>query len=60
MGWAIAFGLAAASLAALRFSGKCSRMALELACAALLLGLAGYAWQGSPEMTGHPAASTAR
>jgi cytochrome c-type biogenesis protein CcmH len=54
MGWTFAFGFAAISFAALYLSGRCSRLALELAGAALLVGIAGYAWQGSPDMPGHP------
>ena len=58
MGWLLAFGIAAAAFAALYFSGRCSRLALEVSAAALLLGLAGYAWQGSPSMPGNPFASS--
>jgi len=54
MGWIMAIGLAVLAFAALWLSRRCSRMALELAGAALLLGLVGYAWQGSPEMPGRP------
>jgi len=54
MGWIFAFGIAATTFAALYLSGRCSRMALEIAFAALLVGLAGYAWQGSPDMPGNP------
>ena len=35
-------------------SGRCSRLALELAAVAGLLALAGYAWQGRPDLPGHP------
>lgn len=54
MGWLFAIGLAAICLGALWRSGRCSRQALEIVGAALLLGLAGYAWQGSPDMVGAP------
>ncbi len=54
MGWLFAFGIALLVLAALYFSGRVSRMALEITVAALLVGLAGYAWQGSPDMPGNP------
>lgn len=54
MGYAFSIGFAALSLIALKLSGRCSRMALELSVAALLVGIAGYAWQGSPSMPGHP------
>jgi hypothetical protein len=52
--------MAALALGALHRSGRCSRLALELAAALLLAGLAGYAWQGSPAMPGQPAAASAR
>jgi len=50
--FAIAF--AALSLVALWRSKRANRLALELAGALLLVGLAGYAWQGSPSMPGNP------
>mgnify|MGYP001342111309 CR=1 FL=1 len=59
-GWIIAGLMAALALGALHRSGRCSRLALELAAALLLAGLAGYAWQGSPAMPGQPAAASAR
>jgi len=55
MGWLIAIGLAALALGALRLSGRCPRLALELAAALLLAGLAGYGWQGSPDLPEHRA-----
>jgi len=60
MGWLFAMLFAALSLGALWKSGRCSRMSLELACAAILIGLAGYAWQGSPDMPGNPVSSSPR
>ncbi|MEP7221984.1 MAG: hypothetical protein ABI673_04870 [Novosphingobium sp.] len=54
MGFVFAAAFAAITLLALYFSGRCSRQALELAAAALLIGLAGYTWQGSPSMPGNP------
>jgi len=54
MGWIFAFGFAALAILALYLSGRCSRLAMELGGAVLLAGLAGYAWQGSPDMPGHP------
>lgn len=54
MGWIFAIALAALSILALWKSGYCSRMALELGAAAALVALAGYGWQGSPNMAGQP------
>lgn len=54
MGWIIAAVLAAATFAALYFSRRCSRQALELIAAALVLALAGYGWQANPDMPGNP------
>ena len=54
MGWLAILALAAAiGLTLWRYAGL-SRGALELVMAALLLGLAGYAWQGSPGRAGAP------
>jgi cytochrome c-type biogenesis protein CcmH len=57
MGWFILFLLIAVSLAALRLldvRGPC----LTASAAALLLGAAGYALQGRPDLPGAPAAGT--
>lgn len=54
MGWIFAFGLAALGFGYLWQSGRCNRLALELLAAFLLVGLAGYAWQGSPDLPGKP------
>lgn len=53
-GWILAGLLCALALGALRLSGRCSRLALELSAALLLAALAGYAWQGSPDLPGQP------
>ena len=54
MGWAVIVALAAlVGISLWRFGGL-PRAALELLGAALLLGLAGYAWQGSPTLAGSP------
>ncbi|NWK95275.1 cytochrome C biosynthesis protein [Sphingobium lactosutens] len=53
-GWIIAFGLAALVFLALLFAGRIPRSAREISAAALLLGLAGYAWQGHPGLAGAP------
>ncbi len=57
MGWLIALAFAALALLGLWLSGRCSRAALYLAGAALLLALAGYGWQGSPDIAGKPVAA---
>ncbi|MGB7654589.1 MAG: hypothetical protein WBL74_03825 [Novosphingobium sp.] len=54
MGWILAIVFAAASFAALYFSRRCSCQALELAAATILVALAGYGWQGSPDQAGNP------
>ena len=54
MGWLFAFGFAALSMFALYRSGRCSRLALELAGAAALVALADYGWQGNPDLPGQP------
>lgn len=59
-GWIFAIGLGACSFAGLYFSKRCSRLALELAGAAILVALAGYGWQGSPDMAGNPVTPAAR
>ena len=59
MGWAITLALALLSWLALYLSRRCSRQALELAAAAILIALAGYAWQGHPDTPGRPMTSTA-
>jgi tetratricopeptide (TPR) repeat protein len=54
MGWVVIAILAVAVLAALWRVAKLPRSAMELVAAALLLGVAGYAWQGSPTLAGRP------
>jgi len=54
MGWVIAAGLAIALMVGLVALGRMPRTAWEITAAALLLGLAGYAWQGNPGMGGSP------
>lgn len=53
MGWAI-FALLAAVVAMGLIFARMPRMIWELAGSALLLGAAGYAWQGSPSLRGDP------
>ena len=54
IGWIFAIALALASFAALAWLLKLPRMGWEASGAALLLGLAGYALQGSPGQAGAP------
>lgn len=66
MGWLMLLLLAAATMLALVLIARPKRGAVELLAAALILGVAGYAWQGSPGLpgkptpprAGHPAADT--
>lgn len=55
-GWFLAFGLAALAFLAMLLIGRIPRSAREISAAALLLGLAGYAWQGNPGLAGAPRA----
>lgn len=60
MGWLVMIVLALAAGAGLwRFAGRDSA-ALQLLGAALLLALAGYAWQGRPGLAGRPKPPPAR
>ena len=54
MGWIFAILFGTLAFAALSLSGRCSRLALEIVAAAILIGIAGYGWQGSPAFPGHP------
>lgn len=54
MGWVVALALAAAMLAGLIALARPRRGAIGLVAAMLLLGVAGYAWQGSPRLAGRP------
>ena len=60
MGWIFALLFAALTLLGLWASGRCSRLALEMALAAILIALAGYGWQGRPDMPGHAASQPPR
>jgi hypothetical protein len=51
MGWVFAVAFAAITLLALAGSGRMPRLALEISVAFILVGLAGYGWQGSPNMS---------
>ncbi len=52
MGWIILVGFLALVFGGLLWVGKLPRLTYELTGAALLLGVAGYAWQGQPGMAG--------
>ena len=54
MGWIILLAMALATGGLLWRFAALPKGALELVGAALLLGIAGYAWQGSPGMAGKP------
>ncbi|CAN5302175.1 hypothetical protein BH09PSE3_BH09PSE3_08550 [soil metagenome] len=57
MGWIILIALAAVAFGLLKRFGSLPRSSLELLGAALFIGLAGYAWQGSPAQPGSPVIS---
>lgn len=54
MGWLIVLVLAAVAFAAIWRFGRLDAGGLQLTAAALLLALAGYAWQGRPMLEGAP------
>jgi len=54
MGWLIFTGLALVVAGLLWRFGKLPKGGLELVGAALFLGVAGYAWQGRPNLPGKP------
>jgi cytochrome c-type biogenesis protein CcmH len=56
MGWAILLLLALGAFAAIWRFGHLDRAGLQLLAAALLVALAGYAWQGRPDLPGSPKA----
>ncbi|HYE28782.1 MAG TPA: tetratricopeptide repeat protein [Allosphingosinicella sp.] len=56
MGWLILVLLAVAAFAAIWRFGRLDAAGLQLLAAALLLALAGYAWQGRPGLVGAPKA----
>lgn len=59
MGWLILLLLALATFVALLVIVRPKRGAIELLGAALMLGVAGYAWQGRPALPGKPTAPRA-
>lgn len=54
MGWLLILLLTLAAGGGMIWLGRAPRLTWELLGAALLLGVAGYAWQGSPELPGAP------
>lgn len=59
MGWIVLLALALAAFAAVWRFGRLDIAGLQLLAAALLLALAGYAWQGRPGLGGSPKAPPA-
>ena len=59
MGWLIVLLLAAAAFGAIWRYGRLGPAGLQLTAAALLLALAGYAWQGRPMLEGAPSHAVA-
>lgn len=60
MGWLILLILALAAFAAVWRFGRLNRAGAQLLASALLLAGAGYAWQGSPGVSGRPQAAAER
>ena len=58
-GWLIALALAGLVLILLWRSRLIPREGMEIALVALLIALAGYSWQGSPDLPGHPVSRSA-
>lgn len=54
MGWALILLLSAAVLLALWRFARFDRVTLQLVASALLIAMAGYAWQGRPSLAGKP------
>ena len=54
MGWLFIVLLALVILVAVWRLGRLDRNGLQFTAAALLLALAGYAWQGRPDLAGEP------
>jgi cytochrome c-type biogenesis protein CcmH/NrfG len=59
-GWVLILLLGAAALFALWRFARLDRTILQFVASALLLGMAGYAWQGSPGLAGSPKRPPAR
>ena len=54
MSWVIAVVISFIVLLAFRIKVSFPRSVFEIAIVAVLIALAGYSWQGSPEMMGNP------
>jgi cytochrome c-type biogenesis protein CcmH/NrfG len=54
MGWIVMLLLAAAVFVAVWRFGRLDKAGLQIVAAALLLAVAGYAWQGRPDLAGSP------
>ena len=52
--WAFMLGFSLAAIGLLLRFGKLPRFGVELALAAILIGVAGYVWQGEPSQAGVP------
>src|SRR3546814_14404706 len=59
-GWIIAIALSVLTGAAIIRFGRIPRSAWELVASALLVSLAGYAWQSNPSLAGAPKQAAAR
>lgn len=57
MGWVLTVGLAAATFLTFALLFKAPRGSWEAIAAALVFGLAGFAWQGRPDLAGAPKAA---
>ena len=54
MSWVIAVAISAFVLISFRLKASFPRTVFEIAVVAVLIALAGYSWQGSPDMPGNP------
>lgn len=60
MSWIIVIVISLIVLLAFRFKASFPRSVFEIAIVAVLVALAGYSWQGSPDLPEHPASSISR
>jgi hypothetical protein len=59
MGWLFMLVFAVLTFAGLLRSRMLNRTGLEITAVAMLIGIAGYAWQGSPSLPGVSTATSA-